>query len=394
MCPGRWQATPGDVGVTLHATSNTLSTKVAPDSDAAAELAELVRCSRRRRRYELHHWRAGKADRLAGGKSAATCMRAHEDVTVSVTAGGQAHLTGVKRCGSIWSCPVCAPTIREQRAGDIDAACSAWTASGGQVWFVSATIPHQRGDDLGELMSRLQSVWSWAWGGDAGRELREVCGIDHTIRAWDHTYGSNGWHPHFHALLFVRESELSLPAGKFLPTLVAQRLRESWAMHGLEGKWVPGVSVDIRPVVTADAIGTYCAKVEGRWGAGLELARADLKRGHGVNPWQVMELASTGEARWVKAWASWEKATKGRNAIVWSRGLRDVVGLGEELTDEELAAADEPADRIRYQYRIPADIWNRTVSNGRVPELLEQCEQGVLAFRTHDHGPGDDPPPP
>ncbi|WP_281775442.1 hypothetical protein [Bifidobacterium ruminantium] len=33
-------------------------------------------------------------------------------------------------------------------------------------------------------------------------------------------------------------------------------------------------------------------------------------------------------------------ATKGCRALVWSRSLRDMAGLGQELTDEELAAQD------------------------------------------------------
>lgn len=350
------------------------SPKVPTPDELAQELDRLVRQSRRRRRYELKHWRRRNARRLGAGGGARSCGFAHDDVTIGVTRAGQSHVTGVKRCGSVWSCPVCAPTIREKRAEEIDTACRNWLASGGSVWFVSATVPHRQGDELVRTMTLAQDIWSRAWSGRSGKAVRDDLGIRHTVRAWDHTHGKNGWHPHFHALFFVQ-------GHKFDPATVALQLREAWVAAGLGNRWVPTKSVDVRPVRNHADIGRYTTKVEGRWGAGLELARADLKRGHGITSAQVMELASCGEAWAVDAWLQWERATKGRRCIVWSRGARAELGLGDEVEDDELVEV-APEDEIIREHKVPRDEWNRYAEQGRTPELLERFEQGCFDFAT------------
>ena len=44
------------------------------------------------------------------------------------------------------------------------------------------------------------------WGGRAGRDLFNSIGKFGHIIATEVTYGENGWHPHFHILLFLNNS--------------------------------------------------------------------------------------------------------------------------------------------------------------------------------------------
>lgn len=70
------------------------------------------------------------------------------------------------------------------------------------------------------------------------------------------------------------------------------------------------------------------------------------------------------------------KATKGRKALVWSRGLRDMCGLGEELSDEEVAAQDY---RNAQAYRL-------TILNGRDIARRDSVLAGLLAVTNDTHG--------
>lgn len=292
-------------------------------------------------------------------------------VHVDVAQGGTAHTKGVRRCGGVWVCPACAPTVREQRASDIDRGVAAWLAGGNDVWFVTATIRHTKDDALADSLGLLQTMWSEAWAGDRGKDFRTSNGIVGSIRSIEITWGHrNGFHPHIHGLVFAER-------GRFGVLDMVAQWNDRWWAHGLQDYWVPNVSIDVRPVVSNDAISGYLAQVEGGWGAGLELARADLKKGSGITPDQLLELAHTGEKKWVQLWAEYEAATKGRRFIVWSRGLRDLLGINEpELSDEDAAAGPDPVVVVAH-YVVPKDVWCQWLNRGQLGDFLQaliRCE--------------------
>lgn len=341
---------------------------------------ELTPWQQQRRRYELGEWRAQHSGKL--GNTARTCMRPlGANVTVHIGAGGTAHAAGVARCGSVWSCPVCAPQVRGDRAQDIEAAAEAWQAVGGEVWLITATVPHQATDALDDTLGRVQKWWSDAWNGKAGKGARDACGVVGSIRVLEVTFGRNGWHPHVHALWFCRPGEMD-------PVRVARRWRSRFDHAGIGDQYVPRVSLDVRQVKPG-AIGEYLGKVNQEWGVGLEIARSDLKSRGGVTSAEILELASCGEAQWVYRWMEWERATKGRRCIVWSRGLRDLAiswqldarAQGVELssraldlderTDEEAAAGDD-ADQVVAMVVVPARVWNWWKRHGRLAEFLQR----------------------
>lgn len=332
---------------------------------------------RRRWRYEALEWLRSRSTRTGGR----TCMFAlGAGVTVG-SDGERSHVGGVGRCGSPWACPVCAPVIGERRATEIDAAVAAWTAGGGRVFFVTATLRHAWGDELGQLLEMLQGAWSrtFRWGGGDRPDW-----YGGQVRAVEVTYGGNGWHPHVHAAIFVEAGWDDCMADIERDLW---NMRHDWAdsVHLFGGstlvdhKRSPGWDVrevNVRDKWEGSSFGSYLAKVEGGWGVGLELARLDLKRGNrgGVTPVALLSAAVEGDRRAALLFRIYEAATVGRRRIVASPGLMERCKV--EVLDDEQAAEGEVVDDLRVVVSVPAGTWRKLLRAGFVARLLED----VAAF--------------
>jgi hypothetical protein len=307
-----------------------------------------------------------------------------------------AHVSGVQRCGSPWSCPTCAPVVRERRAGEIDLGLSRHLDGGGGAVFLTLTVPHHRPDRLVERLDVMARALGLVLKGAAWERRRARLGYVGAIRAVEVTWGeANGWHPHTHAvLLFDRpltDAERDdLEAWVFAHWVAVCERHDFGAPTRAHG-------VDLRPVTGAGDLAGYLTKVEGGWGPGLEVARADLKRstkGDRLVPVQFLErLIATGEKRWADLWREYEAATFGKHAIVWGRGLRDrLLPDVEEVTDVEAAAA-EGADVTLLRALVSAAAWNSLVRSGHVAQLLTDFEHVGAWILTVAHLLGYEPPP-
>lgn len=327
--------------------------------------------ARRATRYKHLEWLRERSTRTA----AAHCMHAlGVEMTVGSTADGTTHVGGVSRCGSPWACSVCSPTIGERRASEIDTAIGNWHDQGGSVYFVTATLRHQYGDDAAQLLDMLQGAWSrtFRWGG--GIRPPWYAGM---VRAVEITDGKNGFHPHVHAAIFVEPgwADCLDDIARELHDLrldwqeSVERYGGSTAVSDASG--CPGW--DVRPVsVDGSTLGNYLAKIEGGWGAGLELARTDLKRARGrsgVTPFELLAAAVEGDTHAAIRFRIYERATAGRRRIVSSPGLMARCDV-EELTDDEAAEADLDEPMVAV-VSVPGDQWRRLLRAGFAVRLLD-----------------------
>lgn len=58
----------------------------------------------------------------------------------------------------------------------------------------------------------------------------------------------------------------------------------------------------------------------------------------------------------LRLWAEWEAGSKGRRQQVWSRGMRDKLQLGAELSDEEVAELEVDGQDL---VAIDSSEWRR-----------------------------------
>jgi hypothetical protein len=346
--------------------------------------------------------KAGQS-RLTSSISSRLCLSARlAEVVVDVGPLLLAHVTGIMRCGSVWACPVCAPVVRGRRAREIDQGTGFWlgldrsetrrnapevsvnpSESGhGSVLFLTLTVRHHLADGLANRLGVVTRALGQVLSGAPWDRRKEALGYVGAIRAAEITYGRNGWHPHLHALLFF-DRELSVRELADLKAWLYGRWGSVCEARGF-GSITKANGVDLRPVrASGNELGDYLTKVDGGWGAGLELARADLKGGRrsgSRSPFSILrEFLETGDAELLALWKEYEAATFGKRAIVWSRGLRARLGLAAEVSDEEAAAAEGEDVELWLRALVGSKAWEAHRRAGTGGQLLARIEEAAAS---------------
>ena len=291
--------------------------------------------ARLRRRYALQRVSA----RLLPQMRVAHCMRRpQQGAAVSVLyhpAKRRASFGGLQTCGSPHVCPVCAAKIAERRAEEVTAGYDRWTAGGGVVLMLTLTLRHNRGDRLADLLQIMNEAYRRLRSGAKWLRWKARLDIAGSITAREYTYGESGWHPHLHALLFVRNT------GQPWLDEFARWVKHTWLrlLTVLGGSAVADAQ-DLKIASSRD-FSDYITKLgHGGWTVGDELSKLNTKKGRAGNatPWDLLADAGHGDLDAAERWKEYAGATFGRNALVWSPGLRSLLELDEELTDEEIAA--------------------------------------------------------
>ena len=313
-------------------------------------------------------------------RAVSLCMLASSAVAISVGRSMIAHVGGVHRCGSPWSCPLCAPVVRRFRAGEVDDMLAEAFSRGWSALLVTSTVPHKRLDALAERLACMAMVGGQVRSGAPWvKRRRDQLGFRGAISALDLTLSNrNGWHPHNHSIwLFDRE-------------LTAAEIADFRAWHfgrlvsicERKGFGTPDPrAFDVRVVGSTDVAG-YVAKFDGAWSAGAELARSDLKRGADrLTPFDLLTwLVKTGEVKPLRLWHEYEQATAGKRSVRFSPGLRaELLGTENEATDVEVAAVED-LDLTLLRVLVEASDWNRIVGQGRRAEFLDGVED-VAGFQ-------------
>jgi hypothetical protein len=329
---------------------------------------------REERRASRHQIKVAQR-RLTTSVSSRLCWyAAAAQVAIDVGAQGIAHVSGIRRCGSSWACPVCAPVIRERRAVEVDTGLRTHLERGGGALFLTLTLQHHRGDTLASRLDVIASSIHDVLKGSAWDRRRQALGYVGTIKAVEVTWGeANGWHPHSHSVLLF-DRPITDDERLDLLRWITQR----WT-HLAETKNLGTISqqhgVDLKAVTDGEGIGRYVTKVEGGWTAGHELARGDRKSNA---PLQLLQnLVATGEKRWALLWQEYEAATYGKKSLRWSAGLRaHLLGVEDDQADADLAAS-EGVDLTLLRALVDAADWNRVVKAGATARLLDEVERGA-----------------
>ena len=267
---------------------------------------------------------------------------------VAVTAGGDVAVradgrkvgfAGLASCGSVWACPVCNSKIQAVRRLEIGVAVSSVLGQGGGAMFGAYTLRHHSLSDPDLLWRSLSKCWQ-AVARDRGvKEARADLQHVGFVRAAEVTLGGNGWHPHLHPIHLFDRAVTDNDATA-LHTEQVRAWTSAAERLGLEAPST--LAQHLHRVViggAASALSEYLSKVS--W----EMTSSQSKTGRDSRtPWEILRsVRDTEDASAalddLALWRQFERFSKGKRALTWSRGLRARAGLLEEATDEEVAAA-------------------------------------------------------
>lgn len=265
------------------------------------------------------------------------------DGRVGVRANGQSvGFAGLHTCGSVWACPCCNQRVQQVRRLEVGVGLATVLGSGGGAAFGAITVRHRMGQPLTGLLDGLTYGIARIARDKSVSALRDRLGYVGRIQALEFTHGAHGHHPHRHPLAFF-ERPVSPDALVDLHLAEFRAFRAGVVHRGLDAPLDLGqVLMPVSP--GSDALGDYFTKSQYTpEGVAWEATSTQTKRGKqgSRTPWQLLDSARlSGDADDLDIWHEYETATRGKRALVWSRGLRNRIGLGTEATDEQVAAAE------------------------------------------------------
>ncbi|WP_208414889.1 protein rep, partial [Paenibacillus castaneae] len=253
---------------------------------------------------------------------------------------------GLMICGSVWVCPVCASKISERRRMELRQVFDIHHSRNGYTTMLTLTFSHTRFDKLKDLLAAFTKALKRFQSGRAYAQLRKELGYIGTIRAFEITYGENGWHPHVH-LLILHNNEID-PWDR---DDYECRFYDLWAIAcesaDLKTSRLHGLKLD--DADQADQYITKWGEVKSAWGTDSEMTKANIKKGRegSLTPFDFLRICvEDGDLIYESQFKEYASATKGQRQLFWSHGLKKQFEI-EEKTDEEIAELkEEPADRL------------------------------------------------
>ena len=292
-------------------------------------------------------------------------------------------------CGSVWACPVCAARITEQRRHELGEALAKWRHKRKQVAMVTYTLSHGKQTLLADVLKTLKGARRRFKAGRRWQKLQESYHIVGTIGATEVTWGENGWHPHVHELVFF-DTKYSAEWLMMLEFSLQQLWQAALAKEG--GAAIRDIGLKL--VLSNAKIGDYVAKFgrqpvkENTWDLEHEMAKNPTKKGYAddhATPLELLIGYGNGSELAGQLWREYATAFHGKQQLVWSVGLKKLLGVVVK-EDSEIAAAEDLPYHVLAS--IPANVWyslikrdRRNGLRGRLLKVaLEQGYEGVQKF--------------
>lgn len=298
-----------------------------------------------------------------------------ESRSVSILQNGENYsFGGLMHCGSVWCCPECASIITEYRRNELKLACENALSQGLNISMLTLTVPHYAKDHLNDVLDGVSRALRKLKDRRAFKRLAYEIGLVGNIRTLEVTYGVNGWHPHFHILLFTK-SELNDQELFSIRENLLSQWQSACVSSGLPMPNEHGLDL---------CNGLWVAEYVTKWGIEEEMTKGHLKQGikegH-VSPFGLLDLYDQGDENAGRRFQEFAKVFKGKRQLVWSKGLRELLKVGEQKPDDEIITEMENAsvEVMKISY---TDYQQIMKYNQEVEFLCKVCPQGKEVIRS------------
>ena len=278
-----------------------------------------------------------------------------------------AHYRNLIICSRIWQCPVCAATITEDRRKELTKAIA---QSNLYPVLITFTLQHNKQHKLTDSLKALLDAYRVYKSGRSWQNFAHEYFCVGSVKALEVTYGENGWHAHIHELALL-EIPITANVEKAINTFVKQRWQQAVQSQGRDASWTRGADVRTEAHEITEYVAKFGRLPKGtKWTIEHELTKSPSKKGRvgGSTPMQLLVDYGAGDKQAGRLFVEYVQAFKGKHQLQWSKGLRDLLGLGGELTDAELT------EREAAQGKVLATLtraqWKTILACGCRAELL------------------------
>lgn len=311
------------------------------------------------------------------------CLRQANGKNVAVhkhSKTNKAFYAGLRVCGRVWICPVCASKISEKRIKELRTAFQEHKKQGGKIAMLTLTFSHKRTDKLSDILETFSKAMEKMMRGKAFDTIREEMGIIGRVRALEVTWSNeNAFHPHSHIAVFYKNN-VDLEAMK-------KKMYKLWksACEKFGLKINREYGLDLQNAENGEK---YLAK-QAKWSLEQELTKAHSKKGKksSLTPFDFLrKYLETEEERYLHLFREYATAFKGKRQLQWSVGLKKQFVI-EEKSDEELAKEKtEDADILGL---LSLADWKSILKQNSRAEFLNTCERlgfdfALETFCSHD----------
>lgn len=332
--------------------------------------AEYPGCKHKWSKWQLADGAAALLPVGSVSKCARYAIKASEgasNITVRRRDDRSCYYGGLQFCGSVWTCPVCASKIAATRGEELKRGIQNWRDGGGDVLAVTYTLSHRKEDSCADTLNDLLCARRRM---KSGRKALKLVGVVGTTRGIETTVGrGNGWHVHCHELIFI-DSKCSEENIYYVKSKISDSWLAALSSVGRSGSTDRAVDVS-RVESNAEA---YVSKTV--WGGHSELTGAPEKVGKNGNltVWQLIAgVLVSGDLQGYEAqmFREYAAAFKGCRQLAYSKGLRSLLGIAEDVkTDEEVA--NDKLDGGEELVTIDKLLeWPLVIANSLKGELLK-----------------------
>lgn len=303
---------------------------------------------------------AGSSYRVAG------CMHTKGGVAKLMRHEDKHYYDSIMPCGSVWTCPVCGRRIAKVRRKELR---QAIVGSGFTPVMVTVTLQHGLGDGLGDLMTALTDSLRRLKSGRWWQDFKTRYGVKAHVASLEIRWSPvTGWHPHKHMVIMCDLNEVDIPV-ETIKREITERYKALLAESGHYASEYH--SVDVR--VGNEFVGDYVAK----WGLSGEMAMSGVKRSsaESLHPIELGIRADKGDRQAYRLWMDYCRFTLGKRQMTWSHHGREVMGLGVEVSDEDLAV-DKAFQEDELIAEIKSGLWSFIIDKGLAGVLLDKAREG------------------
>lgn len=304
--------------------------------------------------------------------------------------GSGSSLTGLNRCGNIWTCPVCAAKVAETRRAELSAGLVAHLGNGGAAYLLTLTFPHEADHQITELLEKFTNARQRLQNSRKWKEVMKQAGRIGSVASLEVTISQeHGWHPHLHLLIFANvqgfgEGDAINEQGDLLSVAISE-LKTAWVnillKTGLgDHRKINDMLDHALNVRGGNQAAEYIAKYgrDERWGQSSEMTRHYAKQGASgerdgllhFTPFQLLTWAGNGDEWAIRKFIEYSTAIEGKRAVTWSPGLKKALAVLDDRTDEEIAADDSVMPEQIHVGDLHQEQYQTLFRHNRLPDFI------------------------